>query len=222
MVIHAIVPVKELHRAKQRLARVLDAHERQTLSLAMLNDVLVALSRSPVSRIIVIGRDVEAYHTARTHGATFVIDQSSTLNEALHQAAEDIPDHAAALVAPSDLPLLGVEDVIALIRMSGDNPGVALAPAHDGGTNLLLVNPVAGWTFLFGPDSLTHHIVEARQRQLPVHLLRLPHLERDVDDIDDLIWLAQQPGDTSAQRLARMFLERKGAQIWQSSDMPPH
>jgi 2-phospho-L-lactate guanylyltransferase len=65
MVIHAIVPVKELHRAKQRLARVLDAHERQTLSLAMLNDVLVALSRSPVSRIIVIGRDVEAYGIQR-------------------------------------------------------------------------------------------------------------------------------------------------------------
>jgi 2-phospho-L-lactate guanylyltransferase len=222
MIVHAIVPVKELHRAKQRLARVLDTHERRALSLAMLNDVLVALSYSPVSRIIVIGRDVETGHTARAHGAAFVIDQSAALNDALHQAAADIPDHAAALVAPSDLPLLGAEDVIALTCISGDKPGVAIAPAHDGGTNLLLVSPVVGWTFLFGPDSLTHHIAAARQRHLPVHLLRLPHLERDIDDIDDLIWLAQQPGDTSAQRLARMFLERKGAQLWQSSDMPPH
>jgi len=222
MIVHAIVPVKELHRAKQRLARVLDTHERRALSLAMLNDVLVALSRSPVSRIIVIGRDVEAWHTARAYGAAFVMDQSLDLNAALHQAAADIPGHTAALVAPSDLPLLDAEDVGALTGISGDHPGVAIAPAHDGGTNLLLVNPVAGWTFLFGPDSLTHHIAAARQRHLPVHLLRLPHLERDIDDIDDLIWLAQQPGDTSAQRLARMFLDRKGAQLWQSSDMPPH
>ncbi|MGQ9549093.1 MAG: 2-phospho-L-lactate guanylyltransferase [Roseiflexus sp.] len=222
MIIHAIVPVKELRRAKQRLAQVLDTRERQALSLAMLDDVLVALSRSPVSRIVVIGRDVEARHTAYAHGAAFVMDRSSTLNDALYQAAADIPDHAAMLVAPSDLPLLGTEDVIALTCISGNDPGVAIAPAHDGGTNLLLVNPVAGWTFLFGPDSLTHHIAEATRRQLPVHLLRLPHLERDIDDIDDLIWLTQQPGNTSAQRLARMFLEQKGAQTWQSLDMPPH
>lgn len=222
MVIHAIVPVKELHRAKQRLARGLDISERRALSLTMLEDVLVALSRSPVSRVIVIGRDVEARHTACAHGAVFVMDRSASLNEALHQAAADVPDDAAVLVAPSDLPLLDAGDVVALTRISGDDPGVVIAPAHDGGTNLLLVNPVAGWTFLFGPDSLTHHITEARRRRLPVYLLRLPHLERDIDDIDDLIWLVQQPGNTAAQRLVRMFLERKGAQIWQSSDMPPH
>jgi len=222
MVVHAIVPVKELHRAKQRLACVLDTHERRALSLAMLDDVLVALSRSPVSRIILIGRDVEAWHTAHAHGAAFVMDQSVDLNAALHQAAADIPDHTAVMVAPSDLPLLDAEDVVALTSISGNHPGVVIAPAHDGGTNLLLVNPVAGWTFLFGPDSLMQHIAAAKRRQLPVHLLRLPHIERDVDDIDDLIWLAQQPGDTSAQRLARMFLDRKGAQLWQSSDMPPH
>ena len=42
--IWAIVPVKNLARAKQRLAGLLDAVERQRLGLAMLEDVLKALA----------------------------------------------------------------------------------------------------------------------------------------------------------------------------------
>lgn len=209
MEIHAIVPVKELRQAKQRLAQALDAHERRELSLAMLGDVLAALSQSPVRRITVISRDVAAYQVATAHGAAIVVDQTSDLNAALHQAAADVPDSAAILVAPSDIPLLRAEDVEALSTTSG----VALAPAHDGGTNLLLAPAARGWTFLFGPDSFARHCAEAWRRGLPVHVVRLPHLERDIDEIDDLIWLAHQAGDAAAQRLARRFLEHKGALI---------
>lgn len=210
MEIHAIVPVKELRQAKQRLAHALDAHERRELSLAMLDDVLAALSQSQVHRVTVISRDAAAYQIATAHGATIVVDQTSDLNAALHQAAVDVPDAAAILVAPSDIPLLRAEDIAVLSATSG----VALTPAHDGGTNLLLAPAAREWTFLFGPDSFARHCAEARRRGLPVDVVRLRHLERDIDEIDDLIWLAQQPGSTAAQRLARQFLERKGAYIW--------
>jgi 2-phospho-L-lactate guanylyltransferase len=216
MEIHAIVPVKELQRAKQRLAHVLDGHERQALSLAMLSDVLAALSQAPLRRMMVISRDTAAYQTATAYGAAIVVDQTTDLNAALRQAAADVPDDAAILVAPSDIPLLRAEDVVALSEISG----VALIPAHDGGTNLLLVQPARGWTFLFGSNSCARHCAEARSRGLPVHIVRRPHLERDIDEIDDLIWLVQHPGHTAAQRLAREFLERKGAYIWRLSDMP--
>lgn len=216
MEIHTIVPVKELRQAKQRLAHALDAHERRELSLAMLGDVLAALSQSPIHRITVISRDVAAYQIAAMYGAAVVVDQTSDLNAALCQAAADVPGAAAILVTPSDIPLLRAEDIATLSATSG----VALTPAHDGGTNLLLVHPARGWTFLFGPDSFVRHCAEARRRGLPVHVVRMPHLERDIDEIDDLIWLAQQPGTTAAQRLAREFLERKGAHRWRLSDMP--
>ncbi len=218
MEIHAIVPVKELRQAKRRLAPVLDAHERQALSLSMLGDVLMALSRSPVCRITVISRDAAAHQVAIAHGAAIVVDRASDLNAALRQAVADLPARTAVLVAPSDLPLLRPDDVL----MAAETSGVVIVPAHDGGTNLLLVTSAQEWTFLFGPDSCARHCEEARRRGLPVRFVRLPHLERDIDEPDDLIWLAQQPGSTSAQRLAREFLERKGARQWQSSDMPQH
>lgn len=211
MDIYAVVPVKELRRAKQRLAHALDVHERRTLSLAMLGDVLAALSQSPVRRVTVISQDAAAFQIATAHGAAMVTDMTSDLNSALQQAVEDVPDDAAILVAPSDIPLLRAEDVALLSKYSG----VVIVPAHDGGTNLLLAPSAKGWTFLFGPDSCARHCAEARRCGLPVHVMRLPHLERDVDEIDDLIWLAQQPGITSAQRLARELLEHSGACRWQ-------
>lgn len=211
MDIYAIVPVKELRQAKQRLAHALDVHERRTLSLAMLDDVLEALSQSLVRRVTVISRDAAAFQIAAAHGAAVVIDQTSDLNAALQQAVADAPDDAAILVAPSDIPLLRAEDVALLSEQSG----VVIVPAHDGGTNLLLAPSARGWTFLFGPDSCARHCAEARRRGLPVHVMRLPHLERDVDEIDDLIWLARQPGSTSAQCLARELLEHRGACRWQ-------
>lgn len=211
MDIYAIVPVKELRQAKQRLADALNVHERRMLSLAMLGDVLAALSQSPVRRVTVISRDAAVFQIAAAHGAAIVVDQTFDLNAALQEAAADVPDDAAVLVAPSDIPLLQAEDVALLLERAG----VVIVPAHDGGTNLLLAPSAKEWTFLFGPDSCARHYAEARRRGLPVHVVRLPHLERDIDEIDDLIWLARQPGNTSAQCLARELLEHRGAHIWQ-------
>ncbi|MCS6840249.1 MAG: 2-phospho-L-lactate guanylyltransferase [Roseiflexus sp.] len=210
MEIHALVPVKKLRQAKQRLAHALNIHERQALSLAMLGDVLAALSQSSVRRVTVISQDTAAYQTASAYGAAIAADRASDLNAALQQAAAAVPDNAAVLVAPSDIPLLRADDIAALSEQSG----VTIVPAHDGGTNLLLVRPAREWTFLFGPNSCARHSAEARRLGLPVHMVYLPHLERDIDELDDLIWLAQQPGNTAAQRLARTFLESKGARIW--------
>ena len=45
----AVVPVKERDRAKERLAPVLPRRMRQALALAMLEDVLAALTATPGS-----------------------------------------------------------------------------------------------------------------------------------------------------------------------------
>ena len=47
MGVWAVVPVKELDRAKERLAAVLPPERRRALMLAMLEDVLTALAATP-------------------------------------------------------------------------------------------------------------------------------------------------------------------------------
>ena len=46
----AVVPVKELDRAKERLAPVLPPEQRRALMLAMLEDVLTALAATSACR----------------------------------------------------------------------------------------------------------------------------------------------------------------------------
>ena len=47
MNVWAVVPVKELDQAKERLAAVLTPEGRRALMLAMLEDVLAALAMTP-------------------------------------------------------------------------------------------------------------------------------------------------------------------------------
>lgn len=206
MMIHAVVPVKVLSAAKQRLAHLLGPAERQALSLAMLDDVLAALGETRDTTATIISRDSRAMELALARGAAAISDHTSDLNAALMQAARQLPDAAAMLVVPSDLPLVRPDDIAALACAFDEHHTIVMAPAHDGGTNALLLRPGEGMPFLFGPDSLARHMIAAAELGLRARLVRLPHLEHDIDDMDDLVWLARQPGESMAQRLAREFL----------------
>ena len=66
----AVVPVKDLVRAKQRLAALLPSSERRTLVLLMLEDVLLTLRRVPaLSGIMVVTREGEVASRAQRFGA---------------------------------------------------------------------------------------------------------------------------------------------------------
>src|SRR5579875_3859931 len=66
----AVVPVKELERAKERLAPLLAPALRRALMLAMLEDVLAALAATPpLAGIVVATVDAEAERLARRDGA---------------------------------------------------------------------------------------------------------------------------------------------------------
>lgn len=206
--IHAVVPVKILSAAKQRLAAILGAAERQALALAMLEDVLAALGQSANLTTTIISRDPRALECAASYGAGNIADHTADLNGALRHAAAQLPGSAVMLIVPSDLPLLRPDDIATLTAALDDRQGIVAAPAHDGGTNILLLRPDEGMPFLFGSNSLARHLAAAEQHGLRARIIRLAHLEYDIDDMDDLIWLARQPGDTAAQRLARRYLER--------------
>ena len=65
----AVVPVKNLENAKQRLAGVLGAAERHDLFRAMLEDVLSALSSCRgLGGVLMVTRDAEAKALAQRYG----------------------------------------------------------------------------------------------------------------------------------------------------------
>ena len=81
----AVVPVKEIRQAKQRLALEMSTDERCRLVEAMLSDVLEALSRvDGFEGLLVVTRDAEAAAAAREQGASVLEENDeSCLNGAL-------------------------------------------------------------------------------------------------------------------------------------------
>ena len=81
----AVVPVKLLAEAKQRLSPALGTAARRTLVLAMLSDVLAVLrSLDGLSGIVVVTRDPDITRFAQTNGAEAVSEISGAdLNAAI-------------------------------------------------------------------------------------------------------------------------------------------
>ena len=69
----AVVPIKHLGAAKQRLADALARPDRRRLTLAMADDVLAALSGVPgLAGVAVISGDPEVAALARRYGARHI------------------------------------------------------------------------------------------------------------------------------------------------------
>jgi 2-phospho-L-lactate guanylyltransferase len=202
----AVVPIKPLRHAKGRLAGVLSPSERRALALAMLNDVLSTLQATPsIDQVIVVSRDISALDVAEQHCAYPLIDQAETLNGALEQGAHfaKLRGATALLALPGDLPLISPTEIGDLIACGREIGGVVLAPSRDGGTNGMYRPLHAAVPFLFGPNSLSQHLAAAQKLGLPTRLFHGAGLDLDIDHPDDLLILADAPGETAAQQLAR-------------------
>ena len=142
----AIVPVKALGRAKRRLSSVLPDVARQRLVLTMLEDVLAALAGvESIDCVVVVTPDARVAALAQSRGATVVPEPGA---EELNAAIGSGIAYACArgvdqvLVLPADVPLTTSAELRSLVQSRGAQPGVTLAPSHDGnGTNGLLLAP---------------------------------------------------------------------------------
>jgi len=67
-----------------------------------------------------------------------------------------------------------------------------LAPAHDGGTNAILLPRDVPFTPRMGPGSLALHVEEAQREGVPAHLYRSQGLASDLDTPEDLHWLRER------------------------------
>ena len=199
----AVLPVKDLEGAKQRLAAVLTAEERRELFAAMLEDVLSALAAcAGVTGILAVTRDPLAQFLAVRYGARVLIEDAnrghtaaSTLG-ARTLAKEGI---AGMVQVPADLPLLTPDDVAALLRAHGEAPAITLNPSRDErGTNALVCSPPDLLPLRFGHDSFLAHLERARGLGIEPQIVRRPGLSLDVDTPDDLAAFLAAPSGTRA------------------------
>lgn len=210
MMTYAVVPAKDFQHAKQRLAPVLQPHERRGLARAMLTDTLTALTRaSGLTGIGVVTCDRQVAEVAEA----FAVDVLWEAQAAGHSQAVSFAVQACLqrgvttlLTLPGDVPLLTPADVEAVLAPCDPPVPVLLVPNRDDlGTNALVLSPPDCLPFRFGHDSFQQHLRLAAERHLAVAVRRVPRLALDIDEPEDLaLFAARQQAGHSLQVLAEL------------------
>ena len=185
----AVIPVKPFGVAKARLAPVLDSAARSRLGKAMASRTAAQAAAAGAEPLIVTGDDgVAAW--ARDLGLNVAIERIAGLDVAATTGSgAAIEGGVPWLVIHADLPLVGAGDVAAAIAAVQEGTMV-LAPAIDGGTNL--IGGSAAFDFGYGPGSFHRHLRRARLRA-PVAVVSRPGLALDLDRPTDLRRAAAHP-----------------------------
>ena len=207
--IWAIVPLKSLERAKQRLADVLTQEERRALMLAMARDVLTSLARSSALRgTLIVSRTPEADALSQAFGTErFAESPDADLPEALTQASDYLREQLGAqgaFIVPADVPLITADDVDRALAV---HEAVTVLPdAENLGTNGLITSPTNAIPMVFNGQSFRPHIDAAEARGLRPKVVPLPGFSLDIDLPADLVELMRRGPQTQTST----YLDRSG------------
>jgi 2-phospho-L-lactate guanylyltransferase len=213
--IWAVVPIKQVANAKQRLASVLDRVCRQQLALAMFEDVIDAIAATTeLSGILVSTLDKTAARIAVRYGACVITEAAAEGHTAaVTAAARRLSEQGAVMLTlPADIPLVQANDVRALVHawaMSEDSEVFCIVPARDErGSNAVLCAPADAVPLRFGEDSFFPHLQSAQARGIKPLLLRLPRVALDIDTAADLDLLIANPAPTRSHVLLEQWREK--------------
>jgi 2-phospho-L-lactate/phosphoenolpyruvate guanylyltransferase len=200
----AVVPVKELERAKMRLAPLLPPESRQALMLAMLEDVLEALAATPgLAGLAVVTVDQRAGEVAAKYGARLIeAGARDGHTGAVAAAARVLAEEGCSgmLTLPGDIPLVTAAEIASLVAAHASAPAFTIAPSRDQrGSNAVICSPPNAVPLRFGEDSFFPHLRAAEARGIRPTVLRLPGIALDVDTPEDLTAFALLPSATRAR-----------------------
>jgi 2-phospho-L-lactate guanylyltransferase len=201
-----LVPVKDLSRAKQRLAAELNQTSRTELARAMLSDVLDAVAKYSGEYVALVTSDAFAMQFARQHGFDLIRDEANAGETGAIEMATRVCESRGVkttLVMPGDIPLIEAAEIRAIYESAPEN-GTVLVPSRDKrGTNAVLRRPASLFPLRFGNDSFMPHLAAAIATDTSCVVLSLPGIALDVDTADDLHALAAASGEKRSQLLAR-------------------
>ena len=209
-----IVPVKDTRYSKQRTSGRLNATQRQSLALTMLEDVLEALApTNELSRIVLVTVDPTAIELADKYGAATMDDGAHDGHTgAVTIAAQALQSRGASgfLTVPGDIPLTATEEVRKLleIHFASPKPAFTIAPSHDEmGSNAIACSPTSAVPLRFGDDSYRPHLEAARKHGIEPTIVSCPGIAQDIDSPDDIDRVMSLPG-IERTRTYRYLLEQ--------------
>ena len=183
--IYAIIPVTKFKNAKTRLSPFLTEEEREKLLKVMLRDVTDTLKKY-VDKIIIISRDEDVLSYAESLKVdTMLENEDSNLNKALTQAMKYCKGKAKkVIIVPSDVPLIGKTNIAMLIEASKSLDFI-IVPSKGGGTNMIIMKPMAIHTKYEGL-SYEKHVKAAERKKLNPQVHDSFFMALDVNTAEDL------------------------------------
>jgi 2-phospho-L-lactate guanylyltransferase len=200
----AVVPVKERASAKERLAPMLRLETRQALALAMLEDVLAALTATPgIAGLLVVTVDPEAGRLAAGHGARLIEAGARDGHTGAVTAAARLlaaEGRSGMLTLPSDIPLVTPAEIATILAAHPPAPSFTIVPSHDErGSNAIACSPPDAVPLRFGDDSFYPHLQAAEACALRPKVLHLPGIALDIDNPEDVVSFMRIESTTRAR-----------------------
>ncbi|MFL2750239.1 MAG: 2-phospho-L-lactate guanylyltransferase [bacterium] len=204
----AVIPVKQISQAKQRLSKILSSEERRDFFSAMLEDVLSMMVKIDFFEKIILATNCpHAISIAGRHGIThFETGPDDGLNLAAVETVNHLLENEISdmFLIPADIPLITEEEINSTINAHPSAPSLTIIPSRDKmGSNCLLLSPPSMMPLKFGPDSYFRHLEIAKSNGLKINPMELPGFGLDIDEPADLFELSNLEGDTRSQKYIR-------------------
>jgi len=200
----AVVPVKERASAKERLSPMLRPETRQALALAMLEDVLAALTATPgIAGLLVVTVDPEAGRLAATYGARLIEMGARDGHTGAVTAATRLlaaEQRSGMLTLPGDIPLVTPAEIARLLAAHLPAPSFTIVPSHDErGSNAIACSPPDAVPLRFGENSFYPHLKAAEMAGIRPNVVHLPGIALDIDNPEDLVSFMRIDSSTRAR-----------------------
>ena len=148
----------------------------------MLHVVVVAAREADVGPVTI----VSAAPTTWDDEVRRFDDSGLAWNDALAEAMRAVVTEPIAAVVAADVPTVTADEIRELVAATPDR-GMAIARAHDGGTNAVSMRPPGVVMTHFGePQSAAVHAQTTAAAGLAARILDLPGFTYDVDTAADL------------------------------------
>ena len=206
----AVIPVKQISQAKQRLSQLLSPEERRDFFSAMLEDVLSMMVKIDFFEKIILATNCShAISIAGRHGIThFETGPDDGLNQAAGETVNHLLENGIRdmFLIPADIPLINEEEINSVLKAHPSAPSLTIIPSRDKlGSNCILLSPPSRMPLKFGPDSFFHHQEIAQTNGLKVNPMEFPGFGLDIDEPKDLFELLIAEGNTLSQKYLRQL-----------------
>ena len=211
--IWAVVPIKELEGAKQRLAPLLSPTQRRDLIEVMMGEVLQAVVEArSLAGVMVVTLDPQATAVARRLGARVVTDgaregHTGSVTAGLRLLSRE--GRGGMITLPADIPAVTSQEIDLVVAAHLPAPAFTISPAHDDlGSNAVICSPPDAVPLRFGDNSFFPHLDAARTRGIEPTVSRQPGIAMDIDHPVDLASFLRLPQSAGAR--TRKLLEEIG------------